>query len=134
MATRETIRCSVITPEEQVLDATATAVMIPAHDGFTGILLNRAPLLCELGIGILRVDTVESGRREILIEGGFAQVLENQVVVLTERAYTAETISRADAEKALAEAEAMPTTGRSQLEARQRAIQKAKLSLHLARQ
>ncbi|MFQ5495843.1 MAG: F0F1 ATP synthase subunit epsilon [Phycisphaerae bacterium] len=89
MARRNDILCSVITPEEQVLETTATSVVIPAHDGLIGILRNRAPLLCELGQGTLRIDTTGEGRREVSISGGFAQVLDNEVIVLTEKAETA---------------------------------------------
>lgn len=133
MARPEALHCSVLTPEEQVLDTMATAVVIPAHDGLTGILLNRAPLLCELGLGILRVDTLDAGQREILVEGGFAQVLDNEVVILTEKAASGDDIFRADAEKAMAEAEAMPATGKADLEARQTALQKARLRMQIAR-
>lgn len=86
MAKQKDIHCSVITPEQQVLDANATAVVIPAHDGQVGILFNRAPLLCELGKGTLRIDTVDEGQKKVRISGGFAQVLNNEVTVLTERA------------------------------------------------
>ena len=86
MAKRTHIKCSVITPERQVLDTAATQVIIPAHDGLIGILFNRAPLLCELGKGTLRINTVGEGEKQIPIDGGFAQVLDNEVIVLTERA------------------------------------------------
>lgn len=89
MATAKTIKCSVITPEAQIVDTTATAVVIPAHDGLIGILLDRAPLLCEVGEGVLRIDETNGGQRHINVKGGFAQVLNNEVTVLTESASVA---------------------------------------------
>jgi len=86
MAKRSDIQCSVLTPETQVLDAAATAVVFPAHDGLIGILKNRAPLICELGTGELRIDTVGGKQERIHIEGGFASVRDNEVTILTEKA------------------------------------------------
>lgn len=86
MAKQSDIKCSVLTPEKQVLDAAATAVVIPAHDGLIGILKNRAPLICELGKGELRIDTVDGKQERIHIEGGFASVRDNEVTILTEKA------------------------------------------------
>ena len=75
---------TVITPERQVLDTDADSVIIPAHDGELGILHGRAPLMCELGIGRLSFRSGGQTRR-LFIDGGFAQVYNNQVTVLTER-------------------------------------------------
>ena len=133
MAKSATVHCSVITPEEQVLDTNATSVVIPAHDGRIGILTDRAPLLCELGIGVLKVDTVDHGERFFYVDGGFAQVLNNEVTILTERAAAAENVSRSDAQKALAEAEQMPGGTLQAREARDRAMQRAKTQIHIAK-
>lgn len=86
MTATSDIHVSVITPESQVVDTNATQVIIPAHDGLIGILHNRAPLLCQLGKGTLRIDAADGKQREVEIEGGFAQVLNNDVIVLTEKA------------------------------------------------
>ena len=133
MATDKTLQCSVITPEQKVFEAAATTVVIPAHDGQIGILCDRAPLLCELGAGTLRVDAVDGGMREFYVDGGFAQVLNNQVTILTEHAAPAEAISKDAAEKALAEARAMKNLGVEQVQARGRAMARAKAQLHLAK-
>jgi len=126
------LHCSVITPERQVFDADATSVVIPAHDGLVGILDGRAPLLCELGTGVLRVDAAGSGARQFFVDGGFAQVLNNEVIVLSERAAAAEDISRAEAAKALEAAEGMPARDEAATAARNRAIAGAKTRLKLA--
>jgi F-type H+-transporting ATPase subunit epsilon len=133
MATAAPIHCSIITPERQVFDARATAVVIPAHDGLTGILRDRAPLLCELGTGVLRVDTETGESREFYVDGGFAQVLNNEVTVLTERSAAGDDLSRAEAQKALAAAEQMPAVDEAALAARRRAIARAKAQLRIAR-
>ena len=133
VAKQRELLCSVITPEEQVLEARAKSVVIPAHDGQIGILENRAPLLCELGTGVLRIDTTAEGPKEFFVDGGFAQVLDNNVMVLTERAAAAEDIDRAAARQALAEAEQMPLTDLACVAARSKAIARAKTQLRLAK-
>ena len=133
MVANKTLQCSVITPEEKVFEAAATAVVLPAHDGQVGILRDRAPLLCELGTGTLRIDTVDAGPREFFVDGGFAQVLNNEVTILTERAASAENISRAAAEKALTEAKRMSNVGIDAVTNRRKAIQRAETQIRMAR-
>jgi F-type H+-transporting ATPase subunit epsilon len=85
-------RFVVITPERKLLEETTHSLVIPAHDGELGILAQHAPLMCELGVGQLRYR--RHGRMErIFIDGGFAQVNENQVTVLTASAMTADQIT-----------------------------------------
>jgi hypothetical protein len=38
-------QCTVVTPEQQVMDETVTQAILPAHDGQLGVLTNRAPIL-----------------------------------------------------------------------------------------
>ena len=128
MATDGPIECSLITPEEKVLEVRASSVVIPAHDGQIGVLKGRAPLLCELGIGVLTVDS-----EAYYVDGGFAQVLDNRVTILTERAAPAGRIDRTDAAKALSEAEQLSGTDARSLDARRKAIARAKVRLKLAR-
>jgi F-type H+-transporting ATPase subunit epsilon len=133
MAQNAAITCSVITPERKVLETTANSVVFPAHDGMIGILKDRAPLLCQLGSGPLRLEGTGGGAQEFFIDGGFAQVLDNQVTVLTERAIPAAELSREKAEQALAEAEKLPAKDEASAAARQKAIESAKAQIHLAK-
>jgi len=133
MARRRTLLCSVITPEAVVLESEATFVALPAHDGEVGVLLDRAPLVCKLGVGELRVVTLDD-TRHYLLDGGFAQVLDNEVSVLTGRAVPVEQLRRDEAQKALQQALAMSVTDDASLAARQTALARARVSLRLARQ
>jgi F-type H+-transporting ATPase subunit epsilon len=132
MATKEALHCQVITPERQVLDADADAVVLPAHDGQIGVLKNRAPLLCQLGTGVLRVDTRDEGSKQFSVDGGFAQVLDNEVTILTERAEGAEEVTRERAQKLLADAEKMPAHDPASMAAKEKAVRRAKAQLQIA--
>lgn len=127
MARNDTFHCSVITPERAVLEADATFVAFPAHDGEVGILKNHAPLLYKLGVGLLRVETPEE-KHAFFVDGGFAQMVENRLTLLTEQARPASEIDRAIAEKAREEARALPAaSGDVEIAARQRAQQRARV-------
>ncbi|HEY0781682.1 MAG TPA: ATP synthase F1 subunit epsilon [Thermoanaerobaculia bacterium] len=126
-----TFHVSVITPERAVLETEATSVIFPAHDGEVGVLRNRAPLLYRLGVGLLKVETA-SGRQVLFIAGGFAQMVDNRLTLLTEQAKEPEKIDRAAAEKALEEARAMKVKDDASLRARDLALRSAKLQIRLA--
>lgn len=128
---RDTFHCSVITPERAVLEAEATFVAFPAHDGEVGILKGRAPLLYKMGAGELRVETPEGSHR-LFVDGGFAQMVEDRLTLLTEQARRVEEIDRAAAERALEQARAMPSRDEVANAARQRAIDSARAQIRLA--
>jgi F-type H+-transporting ATPase subunit epsilon len=126
-----TFHVSVITPERAVLESDATFAAVPAHDGELGILHNRAPLLYRLGAGLLRLDTPD-GKRALFVAGGFAQMVENRLTILTEVAKDVDQLDRAAAERALADAKAMKGTTDAEHKARERALASARAQLRLA--
>ena len=89
MASEKTFSCSVVTPERAVLECDATFVALPAHDGEIGILFNRAPLLCRLGDGRLRVES-DTEKHVLHVAGGFAEMVANRLTILTEEATVAD--------------------------------------------
>ncbi|MDE3216154.1 MAG: ATP synthase F1 subunit epsilon [Gemmatimonadota bacterium] len=76
---------SVISPEAVLFEGTADSVVAPAFDGQVGILTGHAPMMTLLGKGELRVGAGKDAQR-FTVEGGFLQVVENRVRVVTERA------------------------------------------------
>lgn len=85
----EQIRCIVVTPERTVVDQSADSVVFPAYDGDVGVYPKRAPLVARLGPGELRLMTGTVQRR-FFIEGGFGQVRDDVVTILTSKARAAE--------------------------------------------
>lgn len=78
------LRVSVISPERTIYEGTADAVVAPAWDGELGILRGHAPLMALLGEGELRVRHGGTTER-FHVAGGFLQVVDNVVTVLSER-------------------------------------------------
>ncbi len=87
------LKVSVISPEAVLFEGDAESVVAPAFDGEVGILENHAPMMTLLGNGVLRLGGGgEAGRgnaRNFNIEGGFLQVVDNNVRIVTERAVVA---------------------------------------------
>ena len=74
---------TVISPEAILFEGTTESVVAPAFDGELGILTGHAPMMTLLGKGTLRIGGSD---RRYAIEGGFLQVVDNQVRIVTERA------------------------------------------------
>ena len=74
------LRCRIVTPDRAILDAEASAVVLPASDGEMGVWPKHAALLALLGAGTLRVTTAE-GPRAFAVREGFAEVGPDHVVV-----------------------------------------------------
>jgi F-type H+-transporting ATPase subunit epsilon len=128
--TGRTLQCVVVTPERAVLDDVEDFVVLPLYDGELGVLPGRAPLIGRLGAGELRVRRGEQTRR-YFVDGGFAQVRDNVVTVLTPRAVPAENIDTHAASRAL-EAALSPGRTPAEQEAKDREQARARAQLRIA--
>ena len=76
------LNVSVISPEAVLYEGQTDSVVAPAFDGEVGILTGHAPMMTLLGKGVLRL----GGGQRFNVDGGFLQVVDNAVRVVTERA------------------------------------------------
>ncbi len=120
-----TFQCTVVTPERATLDCEASFVALPAWDGEIGILRHRAPLLCRLGIGLLRIESPQ-GNHRLLVDGGFAEMANNRLTILTSSAKRAEDLDPAEIEAGLETARGIVVRDEASLKARQDAMQRAR--------
>ena len=86
----EPVHVTVISPERALFEGEAESVVAPAFDGFVGILPHHAPFLTLLGSGTLTVQGAQSrdgagGTRAFHVEGGFLQVIGDQVRAVADR-------------------------------------------------
>jgi F-type H+-transporting ATPase subunit epsilon len=85
LSAKNVLHCVVVTPEKTALEASAQFIAVPLYDGELGIAPGRAPLIGRLGYGPLRL--VEGGKtRRFYIDGGFVQIADNVVTILTGQA------------------------------------------------
>jgi F-type H+-transporting ATPase subunit epsilon len=123
------LRCVVVTPERALLDAEVDFVALPMYDGELGVLPGRAALIGRLGPGELRTRHGQE-TRHFFVDGGFAQIHNNIVTVLTPRALKSTEINRQAAEQALETAK----TASGGAEERLKAEARARAQLRLVRQ
>jgi F-type H+-transporting ATPase subunit epsilon len=131
MADARTLQCVVVTPERALLDATVDFVALPLYDGELGVLPGRAPLIGRLGSGELRTRRGNEVHR-FFVDGGFVQIRDNVVSVLTAKALPAEEIAPEAARRAL-EAAQVPGKTPEQQEAQLKAQERARAQLRVAR-
>jgi F-type H+-transporting ATPase subunit epsilon len=101
----QSIELQVVTPERHVLSENVQFVEVPGKDGYMGILPGHAPLLSELGIGLLTYRKGDEAKVLTVIQG-YTEVLPDRVVVLAEISERAEEIDVARAETAAEKAKA----------------------------
>jgi len=94
----KTFHCDLIDPTGKLLDCRTTSVVLPAHDGQLGILYDHMPMLCQLGLGTMKVTPASAGPYSetapahdgaagqndlfFFIDGGCALVAQNTVTVI----------------------------------------------------
>ena len=101
----ESFDIEIATPERLLAREKAVRAQIPAKDGYIGVLPDHASLLSELGIGALTYTTPEDHRFSIAISGGFLEIHNNVVRVLTDQAEKGHEIDVSKAEQDLKQAQ-----------------------------
>jgi F-type H+-transporting ATPase subunit epsilon len=127
----KSVKCVVVTPEKAVLDESVDFVAVPMYDGELGVLPGRAPLIGRLGHGELRTVKGHSTHR-YFIDGGFVQIRNDVVTVLTAKAIPAADIKLPAAEEALAAA-LKPATSPEAMEAQTKAQERARAQIRMAK-
>lgn len=131
-ASNSTLRCVVVTPEETVLDTPADFIALPLFDGEVGIGKHHSPMIGRMGYGELRIRSGSETSR-YYVDGGFVQVADNVVSVLTNRSLASDAVDAEAAEEQLKTALSTKTTGDEQLAIRDRTISQARAQLRMAR-
>ena len=125
-------RVTLVTPEQQVLEEDVTYASIPAWDGQIGFEHLRAPILLKLGQGLLRLDSVSGGQKWFYLGGGFAQMKDDKLTLLTGEAVPATAADKAKAEAELTKALAEVPTSDDALAKKERETHRARGLLELA--
>src|SRR5918992_5234534 len=85
------LQCIVVTPETTIRDQMADFVALPLYDGEIGIAPGHSPMIGRLGYGEMRIREGQHTSR-YYVDGGFVEVSNNVVSVLTNRAVPAEAL------------------------------------------
>ena len=125
------MQCIVVTPENTLRDAVADFVAVPLFDGELGVGQNHSPMLGRLGNGEMRI-TIDGQVERYYVEGGFVEVKDNLVSLLTQRAVPAESLNVAVAKEQLEAARNRPANTPELMAIRDRAVSQARAQLRVA--
>jgi F-type H+-transporting ATPase subunit epsilon len=126
------LHCIVVTPEKTALDEVTDFVALPLYDGEYGVAPGHSPVIARLGYGELRLKTAGAGETRYYIDGGFVQVADDVVSILTERAVPAAQLDVTAAQEDLNAAMTRPANTPERMEARDREIARARAQIHIA--
>ena len=126
------LNCIVVTPETTALDEKADFVALPLYDGEIGIASGHSPMIGRLGYGELRIKSGATESR-YYVDGGFVQVADNVVSVLTNRAIPADELDAGAAQEQLESAWQRPANTPELREIRDRLESQARGQLRVAR-
>jgi len=96
----------IVSPEKLLLSRPVDMVVIPAAEGEMGVLVNHAPMIVLLRGGMVRLYQGETVTDRLFVSGGFAEVTPERVTVLADEVFQLTELSRAEAERRLAAAQA----------------------------
>lgn len=126
------LKCIVVTPEKTVLEQEVSFVVVPLYDGEIGVAPGRQPMIGRLGFGEMRLHTNGQVDR-YYVDGGFVQVENNVVSVLTSRALPASEIDEGVAAEQLQSATKRPANKPELMEIRDRTVDQARAQIRVAR-
>lgn len=99
----EGIQVEIVSPEQLLLSETAGSVTVPGREGYFTVMADHAPLMSTLKPGFVTVNGGET--RTFYVQGGFADVNEQGLTLLAEKAKAASDFERAEIEEQIRAAE-----------------------------
>ena len=126
------LQCIVVTPETTLFDEPADFVALPLYDGEIGIAPGHTPMIGRLGAGEMRITHAGDVGR-YYVEGGFVEVLDNVICLLTNRAVPAQELDPQVLQEQLSAARARPANTPELMTIRDRAVATSRAQLQVAR-
>ena len=95
-----------VSPERILWSGEAEMVVARTTDGDIAFLTGHAPFIGALGIGVVTIQQVGGEKVAVAVHGGFVEVSDNKVTILSDVAELSTDIDAARAKAALERAEA----------------------------
>ncbi len=129
----DTFHCSVVTPERAVLDAEASFVALPGATTARSASC-RGARRCSPSSAPASCASRSAGGRSAryFVDGGFAQMVDDKLTLLTEEAQPKDEIDAAQAARELESALALPAQDEGQTQARDKALARARALVRVA--
>ncbi len=120
-----TIRCDIVSAEEEIFHGNAQMVIATGEMGELGIAPRHAPLITRLKPGQVRVQLENGEEQFFYVSGGILEVQPSVVTILADTAIRAKDLDEAAARNAKEEAERMLANRTDALEVAQAQAQLA---------
>ncbi len=124
------VQVVIVTPEKTALDMMADFLVLPLVDGEIGVLTGHSPMVGRLGFGEMRV-RVGNQTDKYYVDGGFTQIADNVVSVLTGRVLAFDELEAGEIRERLRLAENQRPETPAEIALRVRAIAQAKAQLRM---
>lgn len=89
-----TFNFELVSPERVLFSGEVDAVVLPATEGDMTVLAGHSPVMTALKTGFLVVTSNPGNGRRVLVRGGLADVNQNGLTVLAERALPEEELTQ----------------------------------------
>jgi len=100
-----TFTFELVSPERVLFSGAVDAVVLPATEGDMTVLAGHAPTMTTLKTGFLVITSNPGNGRRVLVRGGFADINQNGLTVLAERALPEEELTQEVLDKEILQAE-----------------------------
>lgn len=101
-----TFLLELVSPERLLLSRQVEMATLPSLEGDMGVLAGHAPMIVVLRGGVIRVRENGQDTEALFVAGGFAEVSPERCTILADEATPLANLSRGEAERRLADAEA----------------------------
>lgn len=102
----ENLTCTVVTPSHTVFQGEASYVALPGETGGFGVMKDHEPLVSNLAAGIMRITGAQDGSTSrFVLSEGYAQINNNEVIVIVENAVKVDDIDLAAVKNQLSHVE-----------------------------
>jgi len=96
----KSVHLKVITPAKILVERDTEMVVLRTSEGDMGVMAGHVPQAVIMGVGVLRIMGEGDDEERLAVLSGFAEIIDDQVIVLSDDAEWPEEIDRARAEAA----------------------------------
>ena len=122
------LQVELVSPERILFSGDATSVIARTAEGDIAFLTGHAPFIGLLNIGVVTIDLTDGTRMKVAVHGGFVEVMDDRVTILSDVAELPDQIDRARAQRALEAAQGSTGAGDAEADA---AARRARVRLEL---
>jgi F-type H+-transporting ATPase subunit epsilon len=91
----DTFKFELVTPERMLMSEDVSQVVVPGTEGDFTVLAGHAPVISTIRPGVIAASLGDGRTVRLFVNGGFAEVDQNRLTVLAERALEVEAMDAA---------------------------------------